>query len=91
VRLPPVTGLETWFALPHRATIKPPPRWKMWIVSLLAIYPLVVLFQATIVPTTNLATAVRPAVLPLTLLTLMTFVVMRVVTRVVQPWLSRGT
>jgi antibiotic biosynthesis monooxygenase (ABM) superfamily enzyme len=29
LRLPPPTGLEAWFTLPHRATIKPPPRWKM--------------------------------------------------------------
>jgi antibiotic biosynthesis monooxygenase (ABM) superfamily enzyme len=91
LRLPPLTGLETWFALPHRATIKPPPRWKMWLVSLLAIYPLVVIFQATIVPTIKpWPLLVRSAVLPLTLLTLMTFLVMPVVTRVVQPWLSRG-
>jgi antibiotic biosynthesis monooxygenase (ABM) superfamily enzyme len=91
VRLPPLTGLEAWFTLPHRATIKPPPRWKMWLVSLLAIYPLVVIFRATVVPTIkNWPLLVRSAVLPLTLLTLMTFVVMPVVTRAVQPWLSRG-
>jgi antibiotic biosynthesis monooxygenase (ABM) superfamily enzyme len=40
-RVPALTGLETWFTLPNRATIKPPPRWKMWLVSLIAIYPLV--------------------------------------------------
>jgi uncharacterized protein len=32
LRVPPLTGLETWFALPHQATLKPPPRWKMWLV-----------------------------------------------------------
>jgi uncharacterized protein len=91
VRLPPLTGLETWFTLSRRATIKPPPRWKMWLVSLCAIYPLVVVFQATIVPTIKTwPLLVRSAVLPLTLLTIMTFVVMPVVTRIVQPWLSRG-
>lgn len=26
------TGLETWFTLPRRETIKPPPRWKMPLV-----------------------------------------------------------
>jgi antibiotic biosynthesis monooxygenase (ABM) superfamily enzyme len=92
LRVAPLTGLETWFTLPSRATIKPPPRWKMWLVSLLAIYPLVVAFQATVVPTIRTwPLLVRSAILPLTLLTLMTFVVMPVVTRVVQPWLSRGT
>ena len=91
LRLPPLTRIETWFTLPHRATIKPPPRWKMWLVSLCAIYPLVVTFQATIVPTIKTwPLLVRSAVLPVTLLTLMTFVVMPVVTRLVQPWLSRG-
>jgi antibiotic biosynthesis monooxygenase (ABM) superfamily enzyme len=30
-----LTGLETWFTLPGAAvaTMKPPPRWKMWLVS----------------------------------------------------------
>jgi antibiotic biosynthesis monooxygenase (ABM) superfamily enzyme len=88
-RLPSLTGLETWFALPHRPTIKPPPRWKMWLISLLAIYPLVVVFQAALVPKIKAwPLLVRSAVLPLTLLTLMTFVVMPMVTRLVQPWLS---
>ncbi len=91
LRLPPLTGLERWFTLPHRATIKPPPRWKMWLVSLLAIYPFVVAFQALLVPSIKTwPLLLRSAILPLTLLTLMTFVVMPVVTRIVQPWLSRG-
>ncbi len=38
LQLPPLSGLETWFTLPHRATLRPPPRWKMWLVSLLPIY-----------------------------------------------------
>lgn len=88
-QLPTLTGLETWFTLPQQATIKPPPRWKMWLVSLLAIYPLVVAFQAWLVPTIKAwPLLLRSAALPLTLLTLMTFVVMPVVTRVAQPWLS---
>jgi antibiotic biosynthesis monooxygenase (ABM) superfamily enzyme len=88
-QLPPLTGLETWFMLPHQPTIKPPPRWKMWLVSLLAIYPLVVAFQASLVPKIKTwPLLVRSAIFPLILLTLMTFVVMPVVTRVVQPWLS---
>ena len=88
-KLPAMTGLETWFMLPHQPTLKPPPRWKMWLVSLLAIYPLVVAFQAALVPKIKVwPLLVRSAVFPLILLTLMTFVVMPLVTRVVQPWLS---
>ena len=30
--------------------MKPPPRWKMWLVSLVAVYPLVLAFQALLVP-----------------------------------------
>jgi antibiotic biosynthesis monooxygenase (ABM) superfamily enzyme len=46
------TGLEAWFRVPGHAaqTIKPPPRWKQWLVSLVAAYPLVLLFQAFIAP-----------------------------------------
>lgn len=92
LRLPPLTGLETWFTLPHQATVKPPPRWKMWLVSLLAIYPFVVAFQASLTPLViTWPLLLRSAILPLTLLTLMTFVVMPVVTRIAQPWLSRTT
>ena len=60
-----LTGLETWFKLPgsNVPTMKPPPRWKMWLISMVAVYPLV-------------------------LLTLMTFVVMPVVTRLLRSWLG---
>jgi antibiotic biosynthesis monooxygenase (ABM) superfamily enzyme len=92
LRLPQLTGLETWFTLPHQATIKSPPRWKMWLVSLLAIYPFVVAFQVWLLPPIKTwPLLVRSAILPLTLLTLMTFVVMPVVTQIAQPWLSRRT
>ena len=43
-----LTGLETWFKLPgaNVPTMKLPPRWKMWLVSIVAVYPLVLGFQA---------------------------------------------
>jgi antibiotic biosynthesis monooxygenase (ABM) superfamily enzyme len=92
MRSPPLTGLETWFTLPHQATIKPPPRWKMWLISLVAIYPFVVAFQAVLLPPIKpWPLLVRSAILPLTLLTLMTLVVMPIVTRAAQPWLSRNS
>jgi uncharacterized protein len=86
--LPSTTGLETWFMLPHVETIKPPPRWKMWLVSLLALYPLVLIFQQWLTPTfKNWPLPARAAVFPLILLTLMTYVVMPAVTRLVAAWL----
>jgi uncharacterized protein len=86
-----LTGLETWFKLPgsNVATMKPPPRWKMWLVSLVAVYPLVLAFQALLVPRmVGLPLPLRALLFPLVLLTLMTFVVMPVVTRALRRWLG---
>jgi uncharacterized protein len=85
---PRITGLETWFMLPHVETIKPPPRWKMWLVSLLALYPLVVIFQQWLAPIfKNWPLPARAAAFPLILLTLMTYLVMPAATRLVAAWL----
>jgi uncharacterized protein len=86
-----LTGLETWFKLPggNVPTMKPPPRWKMWLVSVVAVYPLVLAFQALVVPRmTGLPFPLRALSFPLVLLTLMTFVVMPVVTRLLRRWLG---
>jgi antibiotic biosynthesis monooxygenase (ABM) superfamily enzyme len=88
------TGLETWFQVPSHdggATLRPPPRWKMWLVSLAAIYPLVLLFMAFVAPRLqSWPLWARAAFLPFVLLTSMTYVVMPVVTRVLHRWLSPG-
>ena len=88
------TGLETWFESPTHvhAAMVPPPRWKMWLVSLVAIYPLVLAFQLWITPHLvdwHWPLAVRAAALPLVVLSLMTFFVMPNVMRVVGPWLAK--
>jgi antibiotic biosynthesis monooxygenase (ABM) superfamily enzyme len=44
-RLQALTGLETWFTLPGHKTITPPPRYKMAIVSWIAITPLLMAFN----------------------------------------------
>ena len=72
-----LTGMETWFKCATRTsrTMKPPPRWKMWLISLVAVYPLVLAFQAVAVPRmTGLPLPLRALLFPLVLLTLMTFV-----------------
>ena len=84
------TGLETWFHVPSEAsaTMRPPPRWKMWLVSMVALYPLVVAFQAFVVPLiSSWPLPLRAALYPLVLLTLMTYVQMPVVTRLLRRWL----
>jgi antibiotic biosynthesis monooxygenase (ABM) superfamily enzyme len=84
------TGLETWFHVPSEAaaTMRPPPRWKMWLISLAAIYPLVLLFQAFLNPLiASWPLPLRAAMFPLILLTTMTYGVMPLVTRLLRPWL----
>jgi antibiotic biosynthesis monooxygenase (ABM) superfamily enzyme len=84
------TGLETWFKLPRTPTMKPPPRWKMWLVSLLAIYPLVMAFQKWLLPVIkDWPLPLRALIFPLILLTLMTWIVMPLVTRAIRAWLYR--
>jgi antibiotic biosynthesis monooxygenase (ABM) superfamily enzyme len=69
--------------------MKPPPRWKMWLVSLVAVYPLVLAFQVLVVPRmARLPLPLRALLFPLVLLTLMTFVVMPVMTRLLRRWLG---
>jgi uncharacterized protein len=85
------TGLETWFQMPSdgRAFV-PPPRWKMWLTSVVAIYPFVLAFLLWVNPhIKGWPVFVRAAVLPLVLLSLMTFLVMPSVTRLLGPWLAR--
>jgi antibiotic biosynthesis monooxygenase (ABM) superfamily enzyme len=61
----------------------------MWLVSLVAVYPLVLAFQASVVPRmARLPLPLRALLFPLVLLTLMTFVVMPMVTRLLRRWLG---
>src|SRR4051794_27689123 len=82
------SGLETWFALPGRHAIVPPPRWKQLLAPFGGPSPLFVLMSA-FVPA-RIATwplLLRSLVLPVVLLSLMTYVVMPVVTRALRGWL----
>jgi antibiotic biosynthesis monooxygenase (ABM) superfamily enzyme len=88
------TGLEPWFGLPGQRAVAPPPRWKQLLATLLGAYPLVVLLSAFVLPRlTSWPLLLRSMVLPVVLLTLMTYVVMPVVTKALRGWLypSRTT
>jgi uncharacterized protein len=83
-----VSGLETWFTLPGEKAIIPPPRWKQLLVTLIGAYPLVVLVSAFVMPhLLRWPLLVRSAVLPVILLTLMTYAVMPQLTRLFHGWL----
>lgn len=86
------TGLETWFTLPGRKNPAPPSRPKMAILTLLGIYPLVLLANVTLVPA--LESVARPLAALVTsavLVVLMTWVVMPAVTKVLYGWLYPET
>ncbi len=79
-----LSGIEPWFA-----DVGKPPRWKMWLASFLGAYPLVVLFQWLVAGhVVELPLLLRSAVLPLVLLSLMTYVMMPLVTRLLAGWLE---
>lgn len=83
-----ITGLETWFTLPAKPGMLPPPRYKMVLVSGLAIFGINQLL--TILPPGWLAQL--PSVLRLLILvflttTLMTYVVMPRLTKLLAWWL----
>lgn len=85
-----VSGLETWFAMPGR-TAPAPPRWKMAVVTLLAIIPLVLVMNLTVLPLLrDWPLVLRTIVFALILTSLMTWVVMPRVTRLFRRFLYRG-
>lgn len=73
-----------------RRPTNPPPRWKTWLVSFVALYPLVLCFLAFVAPRiAGLPLPVRAAIFPLVLLTLMTYLAMPIATRLTHRWLYR--
>lgn len=83
-----ITGLETWFTLPARPGMKPPPRYKMVVVSGVAIFGinqvLALLPAAWLEPIPPL---LRLLILILITTTLMTYVVMPRLTKLLAWWL----
>jgi antibiotic biosynthesis monooxygenase (ABM) superfamily enzyme len=82
-----VSGLETWFAMPGR-TAPAPPRWKMFLVTLAAIVPLVLLMNVLVLPVlSGWPMLARVLVFSGTLTGLMTWVVMPRLTRLFRRFL----
>jgi antibiotic biosynthesis monooxygenase (ABM) superfamily enzyme len=78
-------GLEAWFRSPHN----PPPRWKMAMATLLGVYPVSLMIGVT------LSSTLKKLPLPLNLLvvsaiivSMLTWVVMPFVTRLLHGWLN---
>ena len=83
-----LTGLETWFTLPSRAGQPAPPRYKMALVTWLAVFPTVLIIFTLFGPLLNLLPMVlRTLLFTLTMVSLMTYVIMPRMTRLFSFWL----
>jgi antibiotic biosynthesis monooxygenase (ABM) superfamily enzyme len=83
-----LTGLEAWFTLPSQPGAPPPPRYKMAIVTWVTIFPLITLVVVASAPLIgSLPLVARLAVTTLVTVSLMTWVVMPRVTRLLRGWL----
>jgi hypothetical protein len=85
-----MTGLEYWFTVPEHPGISPPPRYKMAVVTWLALFPLVIVVPPFIVY--FLAAVpwwVQIMVVAAIMVLVMTYVVMPLMTRIFSFWLYR--
>jgi uncharacterized protein len=83
-----LTGLEGWFTLPTQPETPPPPRYKMAILTWVTIFPLITLVVAATAPLIGgLPLVGRLAVTTLVTVSLMTWVVMPQMTRLLHRWL----
>ncbi|MFF5807864.1 antibiotic biosynthesis monooxygenase [Streptomyces sp. NPDC012746] len=82
-------GMETWFAKP--GTTRPaPPRWKMAVSSGLAIFPISLAGNAVLGPyLVDLHFVLRTAAFAVVFSTLMTYLAMPAVSRLLRPWLTK--
>jgi antibiotic biosynthesis monooxygenase (ABM) superfamily enzyme len=86
-----LTGLESWFTLPGQASASPPPAYKMAVLTWVTIFPLITVVVVVSAPLIGgLPLAFRLAVTTLVTVTLMTWVVMPRVTRLMRGWLYPG-
>lgn len=87
VRVHKTSGLETWFSLPERPA-PAPPKWKMALVVLVAIFPISLTFQLLVgVHLVGLPLPLRVLATSLVLVPTMTWIVMPRLTRVLRSWL----
>ncbi len=84
-------GLETWFTLSPGEAIVPPPRYKMAIVTWIAIFPLITAMSYALQTVADtLPSVARAFISSLVLVPLMTYPVMPRMTRLCERWLYPG-
>jgi antibiotic biosynthesis monooxygenase (ABM) superfamily enzyme len=78
-------GLEAWFRSPHN----PPPRWKMAVATFLGVFPVAMVLSLTLGPLIrSWPFLISNAVFNACVVTLLTWVVMPLVTRILHRWLQ---
>ncbi|PZV16851.1 MAG: hypothetical protein DCF20_06770 [Pseudanabaena sp.] len=83
-----LTGLETWFTLPGKPEIAPPPRHKMALVTWLAVFPLITVISAIFQQFLGMLPLVlRVAVVTAIAVPTMTYLLMPQMTRLFAWWL----
>ena len=81
-------GLEFWFTPPGSPTLSQPRRWKMLLVTLLALYPTSLLITLLLGPSlAGLPLALRAFLQAALVVSLMTYLIMPVATRAFRRWL----
>ena len=86
-----LTGLESWFTLQAQPGVPPPPAYKMAVLTWAAIFPLITLVVVASAPLIGpLPLVPRLAVTTLVTVSLMTWVVMPRLTRLLRGWLYPG-
>ncbi|MEE3716344.1 antibiotic biosynthesis monooxygenase [Tumidithrix elongata RA019] len=83
-----LSGLETWFTLPGKPTITPPPRYKMVLVTWLTVFPLITIISVTFQQLLVLLPLVlRVAVITAIAVPTMTYLLMPQMTKLFASWL----
>ena len=81
-------GLEGWFQMPGQPLVVPPPRYKMAILTWVAIFPLLVVANLIATPLmARVSPLVRLIPVSLVLIALMTWIVMPQMTKWFRSWL----
>jgi uncharacterized protein len=83
-----LTGLETWFTVPGRQGTRPPPPYKMAVLTWITIFPLITLVVVVLGPLLDgLPLVARLAITTAVTVPIMTWLVMPRVTRLLRGWL----
>jgi antibiotic biosynthesis monooxygenase (ABM) superfamily enzyme len=83
-----LSGLETWFVLPGRRALIPPPDWKMALVTVLGVWPVSILVPWLLNPlVSGMPLILQALFVAVGIVILLTWVVMPGLVRILKPWL----